>query len=321
MEEQRSWRGTLRNTAKDFESYWIDSCICPVLDNEGKTIKYWSLSYDISDQIKVQQELEDKNNELMDSMRYAKRIQKTILPDKKTMDKTLDDHFTIYKPKDIVSGDFYWTTSTIDKVFIAAVDCTGHGVPGAFMSLIGYNLLNQIVIQRRIHTPGLILTELHKGVRATLKQDSSDSKSRDGMDITLVAIDRFDDRIQFAGAYNPLYWHDQKELHIIKGDKMAIGGEQMEDERVFTNHEIEIKPGDCIYLTTDGFVDQFGGPEGKKFGTKRLKELIEENWHEKMTVQRALFNLKWKDWIMDGEQIDDVTIIGIKFTDEEEGEK
>jgi PAS domain S-box-containing protein len=309
----KPWRGQLRNTCQDYDSYWIDTVICPVYDDDGNVVKYWSLSYNITDQIKVQEELEFKNNQFEDSLRYAKRIQRTILPDPKEMDKALPEYFTIYKPKDIVSGDFYWFTATIDKVFVAAVDCTGHGVPGAFMSLIGFNLLNQIVIQRRIYNPGLVLTELHKGVRSALKQDASDSKSRDGMDLSLICIDRYDNRVQFAGANNPLIWVNKGELNVIKGDKMAIGGEQMEDERHFTNHEIEVDDQDALYLFTDGFVDQFGGPEMKKFGSARLKKLIEENHHEKMSVQRAMFNIVWKDWMGDDEQIDDVTLIGIRI--------
>ncbi len=323
MEDKKAWLGELRNSAADYSSYWIETCICPVLGDDGEIIKYWSLSYDITDRVAVRLELESKNEELEDSMKYAKRIQKTILPEKSTMNKALEDFFVIWKAKDIVSGDFYWFTSTIDKVFIAAVDCTGHGVPGAFMSLIGYNLLNQIVIQRRIHTPGLILTELHKGVRAALKQDAQDSKSRDGMDLSLVAMDRFDNRVQFAGAHNSLYWwcEAEQELKRVRADKMAIGGEQMEDERIFTNHEIYVEDGDCIYLFSDGFVDQFGGPDDKKFGTKRLKNLIRKHHEEPMKVQRAKFNIEWRDWIQDDEQIDDVTLIGIKFSGDDEEKK
>lgn len=318
MENRKPWHEKLVVTANHYESFSVETVVSPVMDASGNITKYWALAYDITEQTSTEQELKNKNTELEDSMKYAKRIQRTILPDKKTMDKVLDDYFTIYKPKDIVSGDFYWFNASIDKVFVAAVDCTGHGVPGAFMSLIGFNLLNQIVLQRRIQAPGLILTELHKGIRQVLKQDAQDSKSRDGMDLSFLVIDRFEDRVQFAGAYNPLYWWStaKNELVIIKGDKMAIGGEQMEDERTFTNHEIEVKPGDCLYLFSDGFVDQFGGPDNKKFGTKRLKTLIEENHHEKMSVQRALFNLTWRDWVQDDEQIDDVTLIGIKIPEE-----
>ena len=321
MEDKKAWLGELRNTAKDYSSFWIETCICPVMDSDGNTIKYWSLSYDITERVAVRLELESKNDELEDSMKYAKRIQKTILPDKSQMKKALDDFFVIWKAKDIVSGDFYWFTSTIDKIFVAAVDCTGHGVPGAFMSLIGYNLLNQIVIQRRIHSPGLILTELHKGIRQSLKQDVEDSKSRDGMDLSLVAIDRFDNRVQFAGAHNSMYWWHEGELQRVRADKMAIGGEQMEDERIFTNHEVYVDPGDSIYLLSDGFVDQFGGPDDKKFGSKRLKNLIRKHHHEPMKVQRAKFNLEWRDWIQDDEQIDDVTFIGIKFSGDDEEKK
>jgi PAS domain S-box-containing protein len=317
LDAGKPWRGQLRNTTKNYESYWIDTVIAPVFNENGETVKYWSLSYDITEQIRIQEQLEAKNHELMDSLKYAKRIQRTILPGRKEMEKVLPEHFTIYKPKDIVSGDFYWFAATLDKIFVAAVDCTGHGVPGAFMSLIGFNLLNHIVIQRRIQNPGLILTELHKGVRQSLKQEAQDSRSRDGMDLSLVCIDRYEDRLQYAGAHNPLYWwsYAENDLKVVKGDKMAIGGEQMEEERIFTNHDLEIQENDCIYLFSDGFVDQFGGPEEKKFGTKRLKNLIRDYHDEEMKIQRANFNLVWKDWIDDREQIDDVTLIGIRLVD------
>lgn len=307
------WMGELKNRAKDFETFWVDIFIAPVLDESGNPIRYWSVAYDVTDQMKQKEENEAKSKDIMESIRYAKRIQKTILPDKNAMDKALENHFTLFKPKDIVSGDFYWFTSTVNKVFVAVVDCTGHGVPGAFMSLIGYNLLNQIVNQQNIHTPAKILNELHIQVRSTLKQDSTESKSRDGMDVCLCAIERYGEDVEFAGAFRPLLWWHENELVEIKGDKFSIGGEQMEEERVFTNHFFEVSQGDIIYMFSDGMTDQFGGPDIKKFSTRRLKDLIVENHHESMHVQRALFNIVWKDWKAEEEQTDDVTMIGIAF--------
>ncbi len=309
----KAWHGELKNRAKDYETYWISIFIAPIFNTEGQIVNYWSVAFDISEQVKQKEENELKQNDIMESLRYAKRIQRTILPDKKAMDEVFDDYFVVFKPKDIVSGDFYWFNQVVDKAFVAVVDCTGHGVPGAFMSLIGYNLLNQIVLQKGIHKPGQILTELHNQVRATLKQDAADSKSRDGMDVCLVVVSKYDDKFEYAGANRPLLMLKGDELIEIKPTKFSIGGEQMEEERTYQNNELEYETGDSIYMFSDGFVDQFGGPDFKKFSTKKLKQIIMDNKHEPMSVQRALFNIVWKDWKGDEEQTDDVTMIAIRF--------
>lgn len=314
----RAWKSELQNRKKNYQTYWVDLLIAPVMDAEGKPLKYFSIAYDVSELMTQKEEVEFKNLEMTESIKYARRIQKMILPTKKEMDAEWDDYFFIYKPKDVVSGDFYWFKSTVDKVFCAVVDCTGHGVPGAFMSLIANNLLNQIVMQQGIHQPGRILSELHKEVRATLKQDIEDEEegrnpSRDGMDMSIIVVSKFDDEVLYAGANRPLFWVHQGVFNEVKPDKMSIGGEQLEEERVFTTQLLEPMDGDVFYMFSDGIVDQFGGETKKKFSTKKLKELVMENHHEKMSVQRALFNLVWKDWKADGEQIDDVTMIGYRY--------
>lgn len=311
----KPWIGELRNRAKDYETYAVEILIVPILDENGKPERYWSMAYDISERIAKQELLEAKNKEHHDSLQYAKRIQKAILPVNKSIDELFPDWFVMYRPKDLVSGDFYWFARSIRTAFIAVVDCTGHGAPGAFMSLIGFNLLNQIVNERKIYKPGEILTELHRGVRTTLRQDEEGSRSRDGMEVCLLAIDIYDDTFEYAGAMRPLYFWKDGELQEIKPDKLSIGGEQMEEERVFSTQELEFSDGDAVYMVSDGFVDQIGGPEQKKFSTKRLKGLIAENAKEDMKTQRALFNLVWKDWKADDEQLDDVTLLGIKFHD------
>lgn len=309
----RPWIGELRNRSKDYETYAVEILIIPILDANGKPERYWSMAYDISERIAKQELLEAKNKEHYDSLQYAKRIQKAILPINKSIEELFPDFFVMYKPKDLVSGDFYWFARSIRTAFIAVVDCTGHGAPGAFMSLIGFNLLNQIVNERKIYKPGEILTELHRGVRSTLRQDEEGSKSRDGMEVSLLAIDIYDDTFEYAGAMRPIFFWKNGELEKIDPDKKSIGGEQMEEERIFATREFEFSPGDAVYMFSDGFVDQIGGPEAKKFSTKQLKSLIAENAHEDMKTQRALFNLVWKDWKADDEQLDDVTLMGIKF--------
>lgn len=311
--EGRPWRGQIQNRTKNYRTYWIDTLILPVFDSTGQIIKYWSLSFDITEQQQHKEEIELINKDITESLRYAKRIQRTILPSKKDMDEVLEDYFVLYKPKDIVSGDFYWFAKTVNKAFLAVVDCTGHGVPGAFMSLIGYNLLNQIVLGKHVHRPGEILSELHREIRSTLKQDKDETENKDGMDVSLLVFDRYGEGIEYAGAFRPLYWWKGNDLHVIDGDKMSIGGEQLEEERIFTNHEFEVETDHILYMFSDGLPDQFGGPEHKKFSTKRLRQLIAQNHHESMSVQRALFNIVWKEWKADLEQTDDVTMIGIRF--------
>ncbi len=308
------WMGELENVRKDFSPFWIAMLIIPVVDIQGNPMKYLGIAFDLTEEYEQRRRLEEKNKELVDSLKYAKRIQKIFLPPNELLDEILDDYFVIYRPRDVVSGDFYWAAKTVDKAFVAVVDCTGHGVPGAFMSLIGHNLLNQIVLNKKIYDPGEILTELHKEVRATLKQDRQ-QRNKDGMDLAFITIERYGDKVYYAGANNHIYWWstEKDDLIVVRADKMPIGGEQLEEERVFTTKTLEIQEGDCLYLFTDGFVDQFGGPEDKRFGSKRLKNLIRKYHNESMRIQRAKFNLEWKEWRGDGEQIDDVTMIGIRF--------
>ncbi|GIV43830.1 MAG: hypothetical protein KatS3mg035_0953 [Bacteroidia bacterium] len=323
--QKKFWHGQLKNLTKNFDSYWVDTYIAPIFDAKGEVEGYWSIGFNISKQKELEEKLNEKKKDIEESLRYARRIQKVILPSKKVMEEAFgaDHYFVINQAKDVVSGDFYWFNQVVDKIFVAVVDCTGHGVPGAFMSLIGYNLLNQIVIQKGIHQPGKILTELHKEIRATLKQDiviedsySSKTPNRDGMDVCLVAIHKYDESFEYAGANRPLFIVRNQEIIEIKPTKSSIGGEQMEEERIFENHEIEYQPNDIIYMFSDGIVDQFGGPDSKKFSTKRLKEVIIRTLSEKMATQRALFNMEWKEWKDEGEvreYTDDVTMIGIRL--------
>jgi serine phosphatase RsbU (regulator of sigma subunit) len=192
-------------------------------------------------------------------------------------------------------------------------DGTGHGVPGAFLTLIGYLLLNQIVNEKGITRPADILYHLHIGVRTALKQDEEGSESRDGMDVAIVTLDSSKKTVEYAGANLPFNYFQDWELHTIKPDKYSIGGEQMEEERTFSHHEVQLKSGDAIYLYTDGFIDQLGGPEEKRFSTRRFRDLVLRTQHESMATQRALVNLEWKEWKDDREQLDDVTVFGMKL--------
>ncbi len=255
-------------------------------------------------------ELALKNEHITASIRYAQRIQQAILPVPEKLQHALDNYFVIYYPKDIVSGDFYWFTQTEQKVFLAVVDCTGHGVPGAFLSMIAHTLLNQIVNENLIFDPAEILEQLHIGVRVALRQETGDT--RDGMDICLCQIDKSANMVKFAGAKRPLFHISQNEFTQIKGDKNSIGGLQKEEKRIFTTHEIPIKTGDMLYLSTDGMVDQLGD-NGKKFGSKQLRTILQEIASQTVNEQKEILLTKFQTHQQQIPQRDDVTLIGIKF--------
>ncbi len=261
--------------------------------------------------------IEEKNKDITDSINYAKQIQDAILPVQEVIYKSFKDAAILFLPKDIVSGDFYWFARKDDKAIIAAVDCTGHGVPGAFMSMIGNDSLNHIVNHNDITQPAEILHHLHLAIQRALKQNKEDSSSRDGMDIALCAFDIKTNVLEYAGAFRPLYLlkKDTKELEEVKGDRCSIGGFQVEEgDRTFENHRIELQKGDSFYIFSDGYADQFGGERGKKFLAKRFKELIINNSAKKMEEQVEIFKNNFITWRANYEQIDDVLIIGVKVS-------
>jgi len=260
--------------------------------------------------------IEHKNIEITDSIKYAKNIQEALLPNLNNIDALFKKSFVLYMPKDIVSGDFYWFAKNGDTRFIAAVDCTGHGVPGAFMSIVGNTLLNEIVNEKKITHPGDILLELHKGVKIALNQNAQEFERRDGMDITLCSLSNNTNQIEYAGANRPLwiYRKDKNyELEIIKATKFPIGGLELEENRAYENHVITVNKGDCLYLFSDGYADQFGGPKGKKFMLTNMQKTILENIQYPMEVQKQKLIDAFMAWKNDTEQIDDVLVIGIKI--------
>ena len=214
----------------------------------------------------------------------------------------------------MVSGDFPWYIEVDDVIYIAAVDCTGHGVPGALISLIGYFLLNDIVRSQKISDPGVILDKLDAGVTSTLRQDRDDSTTKDGMDIAFCKIDKKNNQIEYSGAHRPLYYlHANGELDEIKGNKFPIGGGIYRNQTNFDNHKIKYKSGDAVFFCSDGFPDQFGGPQNRKFGPKRLRQAIVDNHGKSMDEMHIIFDEAWENWKADYKQTDDVLLIGIRF--------
>jgi serine phosphatase RsbU (regulator of sigma subunit) len=224
----------------------------------------------------------------------------------------LPDSFILYKPRDVVSGDFPWFVQMKDEIFIAAVDCTGHGVPGALLSLIGYFLLNDIVRSRKITEPGKILDMLDEGVTTTLRQDE-DATTKDGMDIALCKINLAKREVEYAGAHRPLYVMKNGVMNEVKGNKFPIGGGIFKNQTNFTNTKIKLEKGDSIYFSSDGFPDQFGGEEGRKFGPRRVRELVEQIHTSSMSNAMNIFDQQWEAWRGNTKQTDDVLLIGIKF--------
>lgn len=260
---------------------------------------------------KINDELEQQKSEVQSSIRYASRIQQAILPFQEQLQKSIPEHFVWFKPRDIVSGDLYWFAEKGDWVILAAIDCTGHGVPGAFMSMIGNALLNQIVHDWEVYEPNLILEHLHRGVRKALQQENNESQ--DGMDVAMISWNRKTKNLLFAGAMNPLYCVKNGQLMEIKGDKHPIGGVQVEEERKFSLHTLAIDEPIHVYLASDGFQDQFGGTENKKFKVKPFKELLTSIAQLPIQSQKTELTHTFETWKGNGEQTDDIVLIGLKI--------
>jgi serine phosphatase RsbU (regulator of sigma subunit)/tetratricopeptide (TPR) repeat protein len=255
--------------------------------------------------------IEEKNKDITDSINYAKRIQKAILTSGNYMKKHLPAHFVLYKPKDIVSGDFYWAYRTADmKVIIATADCTGHGVPGAFMSMIGASKLSEIVIERKISEPAMILNQLRDEVIKALNPEDADEVSQDGMDISICCFDLGNMQLQYAGANNSIYIIRKGALAEYKPDKFPVG-KFSGQAGAFTNNIIGLEKNDRVYTFTDGYADQFGGPSGKKFKYKQLQELLLSIHDQSMDKQKEVLDTTIERWRGKLEQVDDILVIGI----------
>ncbi|MCW3071919.1 MAG: nprA [Bacteroidetes bacterium] len=257
--------------------------------------------------------IEHKNKEITDSINYAKRIQESILPVRKEIRAAFPASFVLFKPRNVVSGDFYWYAKRGDKNIIACVDCTGHGVPGAFMSMIGNTLLNEIVNEKGIEKPSEILDLLNERVRQSLKQDLEDNETHDGMDLALCSIDLKKGILEYAGANRSLYIIRDNVSEEIKPTKSAIGGHKLTEDKKFQNHEIKVQNNDSIYMTTDGYADQFGGPLGKKFMVKRFHQLLMEIQGLPIEQQGEKLKEMLESWQGQVEQVDDILVIGIKL--------
>ena len=253
--------------------------------------------------------IEAQNKEITDSIIYARGIQESILPTDNKVKELLPDSFIFFKPKDIVSGDFYWMEKISNKILFAAVDCTGHGVPGAIVSMVGHDALNRAVREFTITEPAAILDKITEIVTGTF--GNSGNERKDGMDMALCCLDTENNTLEYSGANNPLYLARDNKIEVIKADKQPVG--KFENKMPFVNHILKAKPGDVIYLFSDGFADQFGGPHGKKFKYKKFRELLLQNHSEPMYEQKAVLENAFQEWKGDLDQVDDIIVMGVRF--------
>jgi len=295
-----------KETWPDGSTSWVTTSKLPLKDADGKIVGTFGISRDITDRKRAEIELQD-------SIQYAERIQKSMLNTHREVRVPGLNAFFLYRPRDIVSGDFFWMTQRDGMIFVAVADCTGHGVPGAFMSLIGHSLLEEIVGTKGMTQSNVILSLLHQRIRKNLGQSSGMESARDGMDICLCVLHPDKEKLFFSGAKRPLYYTDGKGgIHICKADRTSIGGLQREQFRVFQMQTIALKPGQTFYLTTDGYADQ-PSEANEKFGSIRLRKLLQEmdglSLKEKQERLEATLNKH-----QGGKpQRDDITLLGMEW--------
>jgi phosphoserine phosphatase RsbU/P len=256
--------------------------------------------------------IREQQKEVLGDLRYAKRIQNSILPPEKDINKILSEYFIVNLPRSHVSGDFYWIGNSGDRTAIAVADCTGHGLSGALLTMAGMAFLNDIMARGENLSPSDILFQLRNVVMHLLKQTGEEGEANDGMDISLTILSKDKTKLWFAGANNPLYLIQQEELFIYKGDRMPIGI-HLNFDMPFTTHEIDIAKGDMVYLFSDGYADQFGGPKNKKFRYRQFQELLLANHLKPLSRQREILEKTFIDWKGDTFQIDDVLVMGYKI--------
>jgi serine phosphatase RsbU (regulator of sigma subunit) len=327
-----------RNNRRVLRFYKILKEKNKIIDNANEELKQTNEELNTTiDLVERQKDLiEKKNEDITASIVYAKRIQTAMLPFEERIGRNLGEgnFFILYKPRDIVSGDFYWfeeienealapdvdelfnpkalvSTEKVSKLVFAVVDCTGHGIPGAFMSMIANELLNEIVIEKNITSPDLILNHLHRGIRYALKQDQTDS--RDGMDICICTLDKINNILEFAGANNSIFLLKNNELEVIKADKMSIGGAISNKERLFNKYSTQLESPTTLYLFSDGYQDQFGGPENRKFMTRKFRELLYSIHQLNMPQQKEILDKTIMEWMGEYSQTDDITVMGLKL--------
>jgi PAS domain S-box-containing protein len=321
-------------TTKQGEPIWVQTTLSPVLNGSNKIAKLVAVEADITELKRAEARIRKQKKNITDSINYARKIQTSILPDENTLAQNFPDSFILYMPKDVVSGDFPWYFKHNGVSYVAAVDCTGHGVPGALLSFVGvFNLIN-IVDHDKVISSGEILDLLDEYVKKTLRQNKEGSKTRDGMDIALCKIDTDNMIIEYSGAHRPLYLLRNNEITVYNGDKRAIGGnplrellmkrkmeklksknkpEKHQKEENFKTHSFQYKKGDRLYMFSDGLPDQFMESKPVKYSNERIRELILKHQDKPMEKQNDIFKEDFLTWKGNDPQLDDVLLIGIQL--------
>lgn len=278
------------------------------------------LNFIINDLLKSNEDLKqanfhlnNKNREIVDSIQYARLIHQAILPKQRHFDRAFNNSFFIYQPKDIIGGDFYWVTKIEDLSFVVLGDCTGHGVPGALLSVLGHSLLNYIILGKNILSCKDIITELDQRVIDSFHMSHEERFNNDWIDISICCYNNKTGILEFSGAMQSIYLVRNGNILEYEGSKFPVAGWQIETERNFTSHHIELQKNDIIYLLSDGFSDQFGGPLNKKFNRRRLKQMLLSVAKHPMELQKEMIIHVFNKWKGNEEQVDDVSLIGIKF--------
>jgi PAS domain S-box-containing protein len=323
VQKQKSVHYSSQTYNRQGRELWLHTTLTPIFDESGKLIRLIAIDSDISRLKKTEKVLAIKQAELTDSIQYAQKLQVSMLPSPHVFSECFEESFVLYKPRDIVSGDFYWLNKRHDIIWLVAADCTGHGVPGAFMSVIGISLLNELLHQQEVRNDNAagILSSLRVMVKKSLSAGEEKGEMHDGMDFSLCIINLSKQEMQFSGAYHSLFINrkDGSELEEIRGDKMPVG-DYPTDSESFSNHTVPIHSGDIIYLQSDGFWHQIGGPAGKKFGKKRYIELLRQIQGLSITEQQRQINEVLNKWMQDPEkpnrklqQMDDIMVLACRI--------
>ncbi len=313
LASQKSFQTEILNYHKNGVSYWVDILITPIFDENGVLQQYIGIETDITERKKYELQIRHQNEDIMASIEYAKRIQMATLPTKDAFQEHFTDSFVVYMPKDVVSGDFYWFEVIGENLFVISADCTGHGVPGAFMSMLGNEILHEVIGIREIYTPKEIISHVHLNIRKALKQN--ENKNHEGMDLGIVVINKNTQTLEFAGAKHDLIYVQNEQVIEIRGNRKGVGGYEIEKIMDYDQHTIQLDDNTSFYLHSDGYLDQFGGKQGKKFMASRFKQMIEHHHTLSMTSQGEIFHDTILQWRTEGgyNQIDDIMVLGIKI--------
>ena len=295
---------------KDEKKIWVQTTFTPILDEDKNIIKLIAIGSDITKIKEAEHKISRQNKQITDSIHYAKRIQSAILPDFSVIRKNFSDYFIFFEPKDIVSGDFYWFKEIGHYVVLVAADCTGHGVPGAFMSMLSVAYLNDIVDSNKVPRTDKILGELREHIKLSLQQTGAVNETKDGIDISFNVFDKQSKKLYFSGAHSPVYVIQDGNISVYKGDRMPVGISRKEHS--FTIQEVQLRKGDSLYLFSDGYVDQFGNDNKEKYKVVRFRKLISQIYNQPMDIQEKKIRETFVNWKGATRQIDDVLVMGIK---------